>query len=548
MTSASATVRSWSGAVTPKQIPASRSRSSGRPVNVMTGCKASGSAPRRVAGSSTRVPYRPLACTSRRPSSGAPVAASPATRLGSASSGTVSRTRSAAARTAAGCLRGTPGSIRPARSTEASDTAETATTSCPARASAAPRTAPTRPVPMTPTRRRAGCGGLARPPGSAGPPGQPTTLESVEVWMTWRQAMQAALYGPDGFYARGEPPARHFRTSVHVSPRYAAAFSACCATSTRVWAIPARIDLVDVGAGRAELLGRFSPCRRGAGTGPADRRARGGGHAQAGRSRSAHPLARVAAARPSPGSPSPASGSTTSRWTWWSSPRRGPPWSRWIRHRRRTAGAAPGPGGPCLGAGLVAAAGAGRPRRGGPGPVRGMGGGGPPPRPGRRAGRRLRARQGRPARLRNAHRLPGRAGGARAPRRLQGHHGARGARRVRGRGPPRRGGADRAHHATGGAAQAGRGTGGAPRWRWPPPTRNAMSGSCVMQPRMPNLSTPSGLGGFGWLAQTVGMPLPAPLAAEAPDQVSSRDHDGHGRSAERGRRHSGPTLRAEAVS
>ncbi len=41
--------------------------------------------------------------------------------------------------------------------------------------------------------------------------------------MTWRQAMQAALYGPDGFYARGEPPARHFRTSVHVSPRYAAA-------------------------------------------------------------------------------------------------------------------------------------------------------------------------------------------------------------------------------------------------------------------------------------------------------------------------------------
>jgi hypothetical protein len=41
--------------------------------------------------------------------------------------------------------------------------------------------------------------------------------------MTWRQAMQAALYGPGGFYARGEPPARHFRTSVHVSTRYAAA-------------------------------------------------------------------------------------------------------------------------------------------------------------------------------------------------------------------------------------------------------------------------------------------------------------------------------------
>jgi len=39
------------------------------------------------------------------------------------------------------------------------------------------------------------------------------------VWLSWRQAMQAALYGPAGFYARGERPAWHFRTSVHVSPR-----------------------------------------------------------------------------------------------------------------------------------------------------------------------------------------------------------------------------------------------------------------------------------------------------------------------------------------
>ena len=68
--------------------------------------------------------------------------------------------------------------------------------------------------------------------------------------------MQAALYGPDGFYARGEPPARHFRTSVHVSPRYAAAVLDLLRHIDAGLGHPARIDLVDVGAGRAELLGQ----------------------------------------------------------------------------------------------------------------------------------------------------------------------------------------------------------------------------------------------------------------------------------------------------
>jgi SAM-dependent MidA family methyltransferase len=72
--------------------------------------------------------------------------------------------------------------------------------------------------------------------------------------MTWRQAMQAALYGPGGFYARGEPPARHFRTSVHVSPGYAAAVLDLLREVDAGLGRPARIDLVDVGAGRAELL------------------------------------------------------------------------------------------------------------------------------------------------------------------------------------------------------------------------------------------------------------------------------------------------------
>jgi SAM-dependent MidA family methyltransferase len=72
--------------------------------------------------------------------------------------------------------------------------------------------------------------------------------------MTWRQAMQAALYGPGGFYARGEPPARHFRTSVHVSPGYAAAVLELVREVDADLGWPERIDLVDVGAGQGELL------------------------------------------------------------------------------------------------------------------------------------------------------------------------------------------------------------------------------------------------------------------------------------------------------
>ena len=86
--------------------------------------------------------------------------------------------------------------------------------------------------------------------------------------------MQAALYGPGGFYARGEPPARHFRTSVHASPGYAAAVLELLREVDAGLGRPERIDLVDVGAGRAELLaqvlaaagperglaGRIAPC------------------------------------------------------------------------------------------------------------------------------------------------------------------------------------------------------------------------------------------------------------------------------------------------
>jgi hypothetical protein len=63
---------------------------------------------------------------------------------------------------------------------------------------------------------------------------------------TWKQAWDAGLYGPDGFFRR-ETPAAHFRTSVHATPLFAEALVAM----TR----DAGLDtVVDVGAGGGELL------------------------------------------------------------------------------------------------------------------------------------------------------------------------------------------------------------------------------------------------------------------------------------------------------
>jgi SAM-dependent MidA family methyltransferase len=75
--------------------------------------------------------------------------------------------------------------------------------------------------------------------------------------MTWREAMQTALYGPAGFYARGEPPSRHFRTSALVSPAYAGAMLGLLREADAALDHPRHLDLVDVGAGRGELLGQM---------------------------------------------------------------------------------------------------------------------------------------------------------------------------------------------------------------------------------------------------------------------------------------------------
>lgn len=65
--------------------------------------------------------------------------------------------------------------------------------------------------------------------------------------------MAEALYGPAGFYRR-EDPAGHFRTSVHASPLFAAAVARLVERVDRALTYPDPFDLVDVGAGRGELL------------------------------------------------------------------------------------------------------------------------------------------------------------------------------------------------------------------------------------------------------------------------------------------------------
>ncbi|MGW0431915.1 SAM-dependent methyltransferase [Micromonospora sp. NPDC003197] len=72
--------------------------------------------------------------------------------------------------------------------------------------------------------------------------------------LTWRNAMAAALYGPDGFFVTGAGPAAHFRTSVHASPAFAMAVIRLLDQLDETLGRPDRLDVVDVGAGRGELL------------------------------------------------------------------------------------------------------------------------------------------------------------------------------------------------------------------------------------------------------------------------------------------------------
>lgn len=74
-------------------------------------------------------------------------------------------------------------------------------------------------------------------------------------WRGWREAAEAALYGPGGFYLRpgGPGPAGHFRTSVHASPLFASAVARLLLGTAEDLGLD-EVALVDIGAGRGELL------------------------------------------------------------------------------------------------------------------------------------------------------------------------------------------------------------------------------------------------------------------------------------------------------
>jgi SAM-dependent MidA family methyltransferase len=69
----------------------------------------------------------------------------------------------------------------------------------------------------------------------------------------WREAMQDALYSPDGFYVR-ERPAAHFRTSVTSGPLFASAVRRVAALVDEALGRPDPFDVVDVGTGGGELI------------------------------------------------------------------------------------------------------------------------------------------------------------------------------------------------------------------------------------------------------------------------------------------------------
>ena len=71
--------------------------------------------------------------------------------------------------------------------------------------------------------------------------------------LPWREAMERALYGPDGFFVR-ESPGRHFRTSVTATPVFATAVRELAARVDEALGRPDPFDVVDLGAGGGELL------------------------------------------------------------------------------------------------------------------------------------------------------------------------------------------------------------------------------------------------------------------------------------------------------
>jgi SAM-dependent MidA family methyltransferase len=82
-----------------------------------------------------------------------------------------------------------------------------------------------------------------------------------EQRMNWQDAMENALYGPRGFFTSGAGPAAHFRTSVHASPLFVSAVLRLITHLDEALDHPDPLDVVDVGAGRGELLTALASAR-----------------------------------------------------------------------------------------------------------------------------------------------------------------------------------------------------------------------------------------------------------------------------------------------
>ncbi|MDP9798223.1 SAM-dependent MidA family methyltransferase [Catenuloplanes nepalensis] len=78
--------------------------------------------------------------------------------------------------------------------------------------------------------------------------------------LRWRDAMESALYGPDGFFTRpgATGPGGHFRTSAHATATFARALRPLLRRVDEALGNPDPFQLVDVGAGRGELLLRIA--------------------------------------------------------------------------------------------------------------------------------------------------------------------------------------------------------------------------------------------------------------------------------------------------
>jgi len=83
-------------------------------------------------------------------------------------------------------------------------------------------------------------------------------VRTHSVALPWSVAWARSAYGPGGFYTDGPGavlgPGRFFRTSVHVGAAFARAVATLLLQVDARLGRPPRLDLVDVGAGRGELL------------------------------------------------------------------------------------------------------------------------------------------------------------------------------------------------------------------------------------------------------------------------------------------------------